>query len=62
MLVRESRTEVLTLTLTRREKDTLQQMAQEHGATMRGIVRKLIRDAARSDTSSTQSQEARHAS
>ena len=41
----ETPSEYLTLTLTRQEKELLLRLADEHGATLRGYVRKLIRDA-----------------
>lgn len=41
----EPASEYLTVTLTKQEKELLHRLAYEQGATMRGYVRKLIRDA-----------------
>lgn len=54
----ESRTELFTMALTPWEKKLLAELAQERGATMSGIVRKLIRDAAHSAYPERQLQEA----
>ena len=43
---REPLTVLFSLSMTSREKSLLVWMAQESGATMRGLLRKLIRDAA----------------
>jgi hypothetical protein len=43
---REQNTEVLTVTVSRSEKDLLVGLAYERGATLSGLIRKMIRDAA----------------
>ena len=37
--------EYFSVTLTKQEKELLRRLAEERGATMRGYIRKLIRDA-----------------
>lgn len=54
----EIRTEEIIVTLTPHEKATLQQLSFEHGASMRGFIRKLIHDAARNTSPDLQLQKA----
>ena len=62
-LQNEPRSELFTLALTQREKNLLAELAQERGATMSGMVRKLIHDAARGSLIESQLQQVgRHAS
>jgi hypothetical protein len=44
---REQLTDLLTVSLTRRDKKLLARLAYEQGATMSGLIRRLIREAAR---------------
>lgn len=51
----ESLTHFIYVNLSERDRKTLEQIAQERGATLSGVVRKLIRDtAARKETESAQ--------
>ena len=45
----ESLCRTFTLTLTPRDRVSLEKLSIEHGATMRGYLRKLLRDAAASE-------------
>jgi hypothetical protein len=46
-MTEEVLSEYMTLTMTPSDKQALVRMSNEQGATMRGYIRKLIRDAAR---------------
>jgi hypothetical protein len=51
--MREPLTEVFTFAMTCHEKSLLQRLAFVHGATMSGLLRKLIRDTATEKLPST---------
>jgi hypothetical protein len=51
MMLREPLCVELTVTLTPSDREALGRMAQAHGATLRGTIRKLIRDAAEHEIS-----------
>ncbi len=46
-MVQEELTELFTFQMTAREKELLRTLAYEQGATLSGLLRKLIRDATR---------------
>lgn len=47
MMRREAHSETVTLTLTRQERLLLERLAIQNGATMRGLLRYVIREEAR---------------
>ncbi len=52
MMEKAPLSEFFTISMTRQEKVLLEKLAYEQGATMRGYLRKLIRDAAASKANS----------